>query len=202
MKNMRHCVALSQAILVLILAAFPCLAVWPPGEDLLGLYTADDGTGYTNVDVAGGNIDIYLVATGLTEPSGIAGWECSLSWTDDPSLFFGSCELVGDAVNASQIQGDFVVDLSIPLPRREDASVALAKITFLVFGVVGHVWLHPAHESSAPGFMVYRHGDDPDRLHRFRWASSGEQNPVFSFNTGFTDLVCATHWGEVKFRYR
>lgn len=192
------------SIWLCLLVSATGLADWLPGEDVLGIYSAPDGTGFIS---AGGNgyVSVYLVATGVSQPSGMARWECSISWTDHPgAVFYLGFELLGDAVNVSQVEGDFNVELAQPLLPMPDGSIALATINFMIFGAVVEVYLHPAHASSDPGYMVFAQGDDPEILHRFSWSQYDERCPVFYFNGITWDCFIPTariSWGAVKALY-
>ena len=60
----------------LLLLAYVTRAEYPPGDNLLEIYTQDDGTGYCDLGIVTGVVTLHLTATGLTDPSGISGWQC------------------------------------------------------------------------------------------------------------------------------
>lgn len=204
MRKSLVAVALATLASLSLLLASAGFADWPPGTDLLGMYTADDGSGFANVDVAGGNIDVYLVVTGVSESSGLQGWECLITFTDDPSIFWGSVQYNGQVINVAT-PPEFAVGIAAPLPRGADGSIWLAKITFLVFGAEGRCWLQPNTTPSVPGAMVYVKGDDVGVFIEMGYSSGDEADAVFGFNTGPLTPPIATEgstWGNVKDMYR
>jgi hypothetical protein len=70
------------------------------GGDVLGIYTADDGTGVswlgTQTDPAMGPQTVYLIVTEVSDPAGIHGWECHVK--AQGQIFFLYFPIIGDPI--------------------------------------------------------------------------------------------------------
>jgi hypothetical protein len=176
----------------------------PRTEDVLGIYTTQDGTGPVHLDVFSGSVTVFLVATHLSRPWGLNGWECHLlgDWEVIPGIFYGGGILMGQAINISAFP-DFAVGLSQPLFPDAEGSVCLASFTFIFFGPeIMELFLAPALQPSLPGLMCYAATGDPGMLIPFHWSSGDASMPVFGFNT--TPPIPAStpcSWGAIKSLY-
>jgi hypothetical protein len=201
-------------IVVAMLAVFASLnlavplarADWPEGDNVLGLYSANDGTGFAHIGTPSapvtGPYTIYLVATGMTDPSGVFGWECHVIVPG--TVFFTGVVYSGQAINVA-VAPDFAVGLASALPVDANGAIVLATLSFFVQGLAGELFLHPTTVPSVPGCMTYALGSDPGIILCFHWARGDQNTPVFGFNTGpLTPPIPIANgtWGLVKGLYR
>jgi hypothetical protein len=173
-------------------------------RDVLGVYTEPGDDGRATLDLAGGSATVYLIASDLTCPWGIGGWECHLAgdWEANPDIFFAGHVLRGEAFNVSAFP-DFAVGLGSPMFPDGFGQVVLAEISFIFFSQqVLELYLAPADRPSLPGLMCYAPTNDPGYLIPFTWSSVIESRPVFGFNTGPIQPRAARSWGHVKALYR
>jgi hypothetical protein len=144
------------------------------------------------------------MATGLTNPSGIHGWECNV--IVPPEIFFTGVTYSGDVINVATAP-DFAVGIAVALPPTADDFIVLATINFFVSPGVTNVFLdmEPSSLASIPDSMVYVPGDDIGALKSFKWSSGGPEFHSFGFNSGPLvppiEAVPQT-WGRVKNLYR
>lgn len=187
-------------ILVWPLAA--ALSSPPPGVDIIGIYTAPDGTGRDNVDVDG-MVDVYLVASGIETELGLCGWECIVGVPG--TVFLGGASLVGQAVNVVE-PPEFVVGLAEPL-FPVNGIVHLATLTFIVPDVVACLWIPcsmlpaPWSPPGVPGYAICGSAEP----HALTPSSGACGECIFGFNTGPLGIVTASapaSWGSVKRLYR
>jgi hypothetical protein len=200
------------AILIAALGA-PLQAAPPPGADVLGIYTADDGTGYAHARAAVfSEVVAHLVLSGCTSPDGVAGWECTIDVP--PNCMVTSWDLRGPCLNIagapSFVAGpDFAVGLFVPVPREE--VILLCSMEILVQSAEpAYFHLRPlVLVPTMPGCMCYSRGNEIGELVRMRWSSGSVDLPVFGINTGplhhvsgRTIATVPATWGEVKAMYR
>jgi len=193
----------------LLVVFIPCSASadWPAGENLLGLYSADDGTGYNHIDVGVGPFTIYLVATGITDPIGMVEWGARITWDTPVDLYIPFPQPGWPAY--APVPDEYCAfccghDIDSPLPVIDDV-VLLAALNFLVGcpGVEAYFYLHACDDSPVPGLMYYRGASNPDLPLPLGWTTGGEGYPDFSLNLGpITPVVDAGSWGAVKQLYR
>ena len=180
-------IALAAFAALTLLVGTASAQVWPhPGEDLLGIYSTNDGAGFANFDITGGSKTIYLIATRTTGSGGISGWECHLTgdWDSNANIFFGGETLSGQALNVSAFP-DYSVGLGTSLPPDGNGNIVLAAWTFIFFAEeVMELFLGPANQPSHPGTPVYAAGDNPGDLRDFEVSSGDINNACFGFNTG------------------
>jgi len=152
-----------------------------PDSDFLGIYFDETGTS-NQIEVTSTQfLTSYLCILEASAPSGVSGWECSISGTEDVLVVDWS--LQGTAINIL-VPPEFFVGLADPLPWQE--SIVLMEFTYLVNQPgVFEFYLHPAPIPSMPGHMIYAAGDDPGNLIPLNWASGSENLPV----TIITSLV-------------
>jgi hypothetical protein len=178
------------------------LAAPPAGDNVLGIYS-DESDGENHLEGPSGNVELFLVVSGLTEPSGVGGWECSVEWPFDQGWFWLEPELQGPAFNLSPEEGQFIVGVgSSPLLPDGSGNVTLAILNLVVSSGRGYFYLRPAAEPSVPGQMSFVPGNDFNRILAFNWPY-GEDGPVFGINTGPVDEYGrdSSTWGQVKASY-
>jgi hypothetical protein len=202
--------AAPAAALLLAAAAY---AVPPAGPDILGLYTAEDGSGFANLDApAYSYVDIHMLLTGCSSACGLAGWECAVELPEQ--VFPVSWTLNGEAINIagppSFLDGpEFAVGLTMPCPRSDCMLLCTLRV-LVVSAEPAYFYLHPASSRpSIPGAMVYARSTDIAELRPMGWSSGREDLAVFGLNTGplphadgGTIAVVPATWGEVKNAYR
>lgn len=179
-------------------------AIPPPGNDLLGIYTTDDGMGIAHHDIQQGMFTAYLCITGCTEPSGVSGWECRVVLEGDAYLI--GMLVYGGAIVLPVEVPYIIVGLNEPqLPDRYGL-VPLAAIDFFVIDSgEAFIYLKRTGYPTPPGTMAYWRGNDPDSHVELGWSSGAEDLPVFGINTGSLTPpipVARETWGSVKLLYR
>jgi len=196
------------ALVSCYLLAAVSLANPPPGNNKLGIYSTDDGQGFAHIGKPHAPVtgvhSAYLITTGLTDPSGIHGWECCVEVP--PEIFYIGETIIGPGAINIDTPPCFAVGIPDPLPRNAWGGVVLAELRFLLVDFNDHeLFLHPGTIPSIPDSMVYALGRDPEILRGFLWSSNAETKPVFGFNTGPLNIPIATEaasWGEIKSMYR
>ncbi|MFH1843142.1 MAG: hypothetical protein ABIF77_08020 [bacterium] len=200
-------VAVALSAIAIFTFATAGFASWPPGADKMGLYSAADGSGYCNKDVAVGPFTMYLVLTNCSMAAGVSGWECRFTFDAPADFYESSVDLYGQDVNVG-VKPDYGVGLGAPLPRAVDGSVVLASFSFLCGapGVENRFYLAPSSLTSIPGSMVFAEGGVPGHLLPAAPANGDHANPAFHLNLGPlvptpVDTESDT-WGGVKNLYR
>jgi len=205
MRKLLFAVAFA-ALAVLSLAPAAGLAQTPnigvPGDDNLGIYFIDtENTGWANHNIAAGVLTVSLVATGLTDMTGLSGWECRM---DFPAALFPAVTLLGDGPINFANAPDYVVGLNSPFPHSN--AIVLASINlFITSQDPTFLYLNVKPLPSIPDAMAYASGADFNILFPFNWSSGDEAVPVFGINTGPLDPPIATDeatWGSLKSLYR
>jgi hypothetical protein len=195
-------------VLALVAAVLtPATAPARPSTDVLGIYTADNGTGLANRDaVFGTQITAYIVLSGCSTPEGISGWECSLVLPT--GVIMGAPILTPGAINVGT-SPDFAVGLPAALPR--SSFMRLATLNFFILsGDPLYFKVRPISPNpTRPGCIVYAGGDDPGHIVIMNYSSGSETLPVFGINTGplyhvdgGTIPTTGSSWGAVKSLYR
>ncbi len=158
----------------------------PPDEDFLGLYFDQEAT-INEVEVTSpGPVSAYLCITEASEPSGVSGWECLVSWTGDFPIL--AWNIYGQAINIGG-PPEFVVGLATPLPWAEAIVLMEAVVGVYDEGVCAF-YLHPTSSPSIPGHMAYAARDDPSLLIPLNWSTGGEQYPVATINSLVEPFDC------------
>ena len=197
----------------LLLLAAAAIAVPPAGPDILGLYTAEDGSGFANIDApAYGYVDIHMLLSGCSSACGLAGWECAIEMPEQ--VFPMSWTLNGEAVNIAGSPSfydgpEFAVGLSRPCPRTDCMLLCTLRV-IVMSEEPAYFYLHPvSSRPSIPGAMAYARGTDIAELRPMGWSSGREDMAVFGINTGplphadgGTIAVVSATWGAVKNAYR
>lgn len=204
---------LLAAAVVLLCLAPVVPAVPPPGEDLLGIYTEEDGSGFANLDAnSGAIIRIHLILTNCSSPCGLSGWECSVEVPAQAMVL--QWQLNGPAINIAGgapgfIGGpDFAVGLFSPIPCAE--AIWLCTLEVLVLSDdPAYFKLHPVPAApSISGAMAYARTSCIGELRALGWSSGSEDYAVFGINTGPLPHYQGGHipvvtksWGSVKKMY-
>jgi hypothetical protein len=179
------------------------LAQIDPDPDGIGFY-ADLGGMVTTVDVAPNvGFDVYLLATNISAPAGIAGWEMSL-WTA------GNVDVVGWTIPYAHVNvgyfPDFAVGVWPPLPYQP--AILLMEVHLMVGDTnpaelfVSYCSVPPPGGSLHNYLPVYVNADDISDL-RNLFPSSGDIDlPVLRINGDAPIAVEPVTWGNVKTLYR
>ena len=196
---------LLPVVLVSLLLPMTGAALPPPGENLVGLYTADDGTGFANLNCDLGQREIYLLMTGCAEPGGISGWELRVNLPDHVLVLYWQ---IHGQYCSDPTPPDLAIGLAIPFPQT-DVILLLTMAVLVQDTTPGFVFLGPVSWPSIPGEMCFAAGDNPGNLQPLIPSSGDHSLPVFGFNTGPLPHLdrptipnqCRT-WGAVKVLYK
>ncbi len=204
---MRSTVCLCVTVLLLAGAAASPAAP-PPGDDIIGLYTAGDGSGFDRYEGAGPTVRVYIVYSGLTG-TGIGGWETNVEQVGAGVLFLSATLLGTGPVNlftAPVFQVGLDVPMTSPGPYGTFAVASLnyfvtnpsAPTALLLNAIPDTSW----PEDPGPG---YADAEDVGLLIRCTPSSGSQVDPSFGF---WTDPFCCGppvepwSWGAVKGLYR
>jgi len=160
--------------------------------DLVGIYSANDGTGTTSITLAPGfanSATAYVCLTGIADPQGVAGYEFSIEGTDFTdgvivtswNMTWGPGSQYGP-LNVSSAP-DFIVGQNIPLPHAQD--ICLMSFTFFVTDSNPKAFrIHPAiAKQSIPGKGAYIGQSDIGNIIPLKFASGDEFAPAFTINS-------------------
>jgi hypothetical protein len=195
---MKKLVAL--AALASLVIGGQALAQIDQGLDGLGMYF-DTGANDYCMDYMGGPVSVYLILTNASEPTGISGWECHVTYAVPAGNFETGWVLPTGSLNVSTAP-DFVVGLAAPMPFAP-------TILLATYGVLAFVpdammfYVGPADTPSIPGTPVYAAGDNPGSLIPMSPVSGSADLPVAQLNggCGVIGTEDAT-FGSVKAMYR
>ena len=192
---------IALAALALLLLSLPAQAQIYPIPDGLGIYFDTDATQYC-LDAFIGRLEIYLMLTNCSEPTGISGWECHVTYNVPPDDVYMGWWLPDGSLNLS-IPPDFVVGLGTPRPNAP--IILLAKLYLFVFPDDPIVfYVGPADLPSLPGVAVYAAGGNPGHLIQMHPTSGDTNTPVAAiFACGdMIDATETTTFGHVKVMFR
>jgi hypothetical protein len=197
---MKKIIALT-ALASMVISGQP-LAQIDPDSDGFGMYFDLDATDNC-VPWPAGPVYVYLILTNASEPTGISGWECHVTYTVPAGCFEVGWTLPAGSLNVSTAP-DFVVGLAAPVPNAP--TIQLATLCILVFCVPSiYFYVGPADTPSIPGFAAYAAGENSDRLIPM-YPSSGNSNwPVAGMNIDCEFPPFSTEdetFGGIKAMYR
>jgi hypothetical protein len=195
MKKLVALVALAP-----LLISVPAPAQIYPIPDGLGLYFDTYAVEYCRDGVTGPT-SLYLILTNCSQPSGISGWECHVTYNLPPEVFEVGWVLPAGATNESTAP-DFMVGLSVPAPNAP--CILLATYGLLVFSSE-IIWFYvgPADTPSIPGFAAYAAGDNPGNLIPMYPVSGSPDQFVAAVNYDcMPDSAQDETFGHVKAMYR
>ncbi len=191
---------LALAALASLVVGGQALAQVNAGPDGLGMFF-DTGASEYCLNSTGGQVMVYLMLTNCSQPSGISGWECHVTYTVPAGDFETGWVLPTGSLNVSSAP-DFVVGLGTPLPY----APALLLATYGVLALVPspmEFYVGPCNTPSIPGTAVYAAGDNPGLLLPMSPVSGSAELPVAQLNGDCT--VIGTEdatFGQVKNLYR
>nr|MEE4269059.1 hypothetical protein [Candidatus Krumholzibacteria bacterium] len=184
----------------LALIAMSASAQVDPGPNGLGLYADMDGM-VNRLDTEPGMVELYLLATNVTEPN-VSGWEFALNYSPS-SLYFAGYTIPYSNVNVGTFPS-FTVGLAEPIPQApvmhlmtlnvgvsnmEPAAIYLMAPALPVGGSLGN---------DLPAFITA-----PDFYITAFQPSSGSVNaPVFRINGDAPVATEPATWGGVRALYR
>jgi hypothetical protein len=201
-NGMKKLIAL--AILVALAGGGEAKAQVDPRPDGIGMYFDTGATEYC-LEFIGGPLEIYLILTHCSQPSGISGWECHANYSIPSGDYELGWVLPAGSANASTAP-DFVVSLATPMPSTP--TILLATYQILVFDpATVYYCLGPADDPSIPGFPAYRAGDDSDIVIPLHTIFGYPELPVAILNPRWDDPChtvpsAKTTFGSVKALYR
>ncbi len=188
------------ATLIVALTAATAWAQLDPGPDGIGIYT--DLEGLSNSLVADeGVITLYVLATGISDPDGIQGWEFGLR-------FDGALEYIGFAIPYpcwSVVYYPTFAAIATTAPLDNAPVIHLVTLYFTVTGSEpGNIYVE--HGYAPPGgsggtyMPVYY--SDADHVHILYPSSGGIELPVFRLNAEAPVATESMAWSHVKALYR
>lgn len=175
----------------------------PDGADMLGFYTADDGSGLANVNAeVGEQITIFMCLTGCSAEAGVYCWEWFVEVPSGVTIFsymyWGCAEDWGCFPDCS-----FCLMCG---PLECEDIVPVGTFTFIVTDPgPQYFYLHPPSNPSIPDAMAYL--DANFEIHPMVPSSGREDCAVFGVNTGPLDCdgntisVEAMSWSVVRELY-
>jgi hypothetical protein len=171
-----------------------------PDPDGIGMYFDTAGTEYCRSAVTGPT-SVYLLATNISESSGLSGWEAHVTYTVPAGCFETGWVLPAGSLNVSTAP-DFVVGLAAPAPYAP--AILLGTYGILVFCPdCIEFYVGPSNTPSLPGVPLYAAGDNPGSLIALQQSSGGPDNPVLQLNCDCTIVGDEpTSFGGVKSMYR
>jgi hypothetical protein len=187
--------------LVSLATAGSVLAQVDDSPDGIGLYYDLGATEYCRTGVSA-QTNLYLLATNLSQPSGLSGWEAHVTYTVPTGCFETGWTLPTGSLNVSAAP-DFVVGLGEPAPWAP--AILLATYGILVFCPdCIEFYVGPCNTPSIPGVPVYAAGDDPGLLLPLQQSSGSSDLPVLQINCDPCTVVGneTSTFGGVKSMYR
>lgn len=179
-------------------------------SDLIGIYTADDGTGANYMDA---NLyqpyTVYLCVENASEVSGIIAWECNIETTSGLMVLAWDLTWGKYATSGPLNIGtppDFIVGVG-KTPLENSDCINLMSITYMVTDPSPqYFWIHPSPVPSLPDHPVYIPNHNIGLLKPLYWESGDEIHPAFAVNTEAlelsTDAVSVAAGAEVDFYLR
>lgn len=153
-------------------------------EDLIGIYTAPDGTGVSHMDAIVGPIyTVYVCVDNGSRLAGISGWELTISHSYN--VVPHGWDIQGTNPLNIGSPPDFMVGLQYPLPYADPNCILI--FDFFVTDT-NPAWfsVDPCPWPSIPDHPVYADGADPGIVVALDWYSGGDAYPDFQINT-FSD---------------
>jgi hypothetical protein len=195
---MRKFIAL--AALFLLTITNQTLAQVDRDPDGLGIYFDMDATQYC-LDYVGGQLCAYLILTNCSEPTGILGWECFVTYTIP-----AGCSEIGWTLPAGSLNvatpPEFTVGLPAPVPNAP--TILLATLCLMILSADPmEFYVGPVHCTSFPTVPLYAAGDNSGRLIEMHPASGSFYLPVAQLNGDCTVIGTENAtFGHVKAMYR
>jgi hypothetical protein len=173
-----------------------------PGPDGIGIYADLEGT-QASMMAEPGMVELHVLATGLSEPGGIGGWEMSL-YFDGPVTYLGYL-IPYNHINVG-IFPSFSVGAGGDI-RPQAPVIHLMTMTFLVTGTdPADFYIRAAHlpEGGSLGndLPVYADGANFSHLVNLFPSSGSVELPVFSINGEQPVATEPVSFGGIKALYR
>ncbi len=182
----------------LLLAVLCAVTATAQEQDVLGIYFDPDGTVNEVAVPQGTTVPAYLCLLNASAGSGVAGWECAITYTEGFVVLYW--DIQGGGINIGTLP-DFFVGLPVPLPW--SPSIVLMQMTvWTPIEGLCEFYLHPTSLPSLPGSMVYAPGNDIGNLIPLNWPTGGEEFPVAMLTSTFIPPACSVEptlleFGEV-----
>ncbi len=184
---MKRILCFARAALAALLVVL--CAAWGPAaaqtQDVLGVWFDTSGSLHeTTTSTSNQQVTAYLLLLNASEPSGVAGWECTVDVLASQETAY-SWVLAGNNSLNITTPPEFVVGMYTPMPWSE--AILLATCTLFVPDPTTEVeiYVHPMNIPSIPGppyTPVYAAGDDPSHLLPMFWPTDCEMRPVATIN--------------------
>lgn len=201
----------SLAVALLTVALAASVAGAAPGPDRIGVYCDVDATQNCCTPPPYAMLDLYLIATGVTESSGLSGWETHVYFDPTPSAGITYTYAGVGALNVLTAP-DFQVGIGGGTIPQSPAMLLVTMSTFYLGGPlkvgVGPIITAPTSfpDTNTPGYAA---GNAPEVLVplwpvRNWYEVDGAPGAywVASVNTDCVNPSAETSWGSVKTLYQ
>ncbi len=189
----------SLNVLLLLFVVLISANAWA-GNGTMGLYADSDAT-IAQVEVSGGQLNLYLVARDPVDnsggtPSNLHGFEARLSFQSS-SDFVMDATFPVDVVNVGTLD-NLIVGFGEPLPVSGSTVVVASFVIYTSGQKEANIFLGPTTPASVPGHLALLDGDF--NLMAMDPVSGDAQRPVFYINS--TGSIENASWGTAKIMYR
>lgn len=198
---MRKLTLLTMAFTLIL--AIPALAQLDPDPDSVGIY-ADLGAMQNSMVAEEGTIELYVLATGISSPDGMAAWELSLFF-DGPLVYLGYI-IPYNSINVGQWPS-FSVGHGQAVHEPQPI-MHLMTLTFLVIGTdqPGEIFIGPADapEGGSLGndLPAYCNANATYDLYTMSPSSGSIDAPVFRVNGDAPVATDEVTFDGIKALYR
>jgi hypothetical protein len=188
--------------IVTLMMVSPVAAQIDPMPDGIGIYFDPGATQncmFTSAPFQ--SVTAYLMATNISAPSGISGWECTVQVAG--SLLAPAWAIAGGGTNFLTAP-DFAVGVGTVAPLPFAPAMVLATLTAYVMNPTDLVALYvrPAPQPSIPGHPVYATGDNAYDLRALIQSTGGADFPVAAINGDCPVANESGTWGQMKALFR
>ncbi|MBN2172349.1 MAG: VCBS repeat-containing protein [Candidatus Krumholzibacteriota bacterium] len=152
-------------------------------EDIIGIYTTDDGYGFTTMEVAPYTpFTVYLMLLDASDMSGVMAWECSVDISSNIMIL--GWTPAGDGLFIGGIPGSVTVGLPVPLAW-SDAIPLASMLAWVMDEEPARFYIGPHDPSSVdPPAPCWVAAADPMTMIPMAISSGSQFEPVFVVNQG------------------
>ncbi len=177
--NRRATITAAALSFLLLFGAAPLLGQGT--EDLIGIFTSDDGTGLSHMDaIVGPTYTLYVCLLNGSAAAGIAGWEMTISYSSNVVAY--NWNIQGTNPLNIGTPPDFIVGYQYPKPF-DDPNCILTFDFFVTDTNPAWFSIDPCPWPSIPGYTCYVDGANIGLLIPMNWYSGGDQYPEFQINS-------------------
>jgi hypothetical protein len=174
--------ALAALLVVLYAAVGPAAA---QTQDVLGVWFDTTGSLHeTTTSAPNQPVTAYLLLLNASEPSGVAGWECTVDVLASQETPY-SWVIAGSNPLNIFTPPEFVVGLAAPTPWSEVILLATCTLIVPAPATEVEIYVHAWRNPSLPGppyTPAYAAGDDPSHVLHMFWPTDCEMRPVATIN--------------------